>query len=63
MLEADRFRSWEMKEKVRKEYFCSIKKILESKLNSGNVVKAINSRAMVLITYMVPDSLNGQKAN
>ena len=40
-----------MKEKVRKEYFHNIKKILESKLNSVNVVKAINSRVMILIRY------------
>lgn len=51
ILEADRFRGLEMKEKVRKEYFHNIKKILESKLNSVNVVKAINSRVMILIRY------------
>ena len=40
-----------MKEKVRKECFRSIKKNLKSKLNSGNVVTAINSRAVAVIRY------------
>ena len=41
----------EMKEKSRKEYFCRINKILKSKLNSGNVVTVINSRAVTVIRY------------
>ena len=40
-----------MKEKVRKEYFRQIKKILKSKLNSGNVETTINSRALAVIRY------------
>ena len=50
-MEADRFKNLEMKEKVRKECFRSIKKNLKSKLNSGNVVTAINSRAVAVIRY------------
>ena len=40
-----------MKEKVRKEYFRRIKKILRSKLISGNVATAINSNAIAVINY------------
>ena len=52
-MEPDRFKNLEMKEKVRKEYFCRIKKILKSKLNSDNVVPAINSRVVAVIRYSV----------
>ena len=48
-LEADGFKNLEMKDEVRKEYFRRIKKILKSKLNSGNVLTAMNSRVTVLI--------------
>ena len=41
--------TFKMKENVEKEYFCRIKELLKSKLNPGNVVKAINSRAVALI--------------
>lgn len=44
LLEVVRF-----KEKVRKEYFCCTKKILKPKLNSGNVVTTISSRAVTVI--------------
>ena len=47
----DRFKTLEMKEKVTKEYFRSIKKILKLKLNSSNVVTAINSRVVTVIRY------------
>ena len=39
----------EMKKKVRKEYSLRKSKILKSKLNSGNVVKAIDLREVALI--------------
>ena len=51
ILESDGFKNTEMKEKIRKEYLRRIKKILKSKLNSGNVVAAINSRAVAVIRY------------
>ena len=47
----DRFKTLEMKEKVTKEYFRSVKKILKLKLNSSNVVTAINSRVVTVIRY------------
>ena len=53
LLETDRFKNLEMKEKVRKEYFLRKKKILKSKLISGIVVKTINSSAVALVRYDV----------
>ena len=42
ILKSDAFRNLKMNKKVRQEYFCKIKKILKSKLNSGNAVTATN---------------------
>lgn len=36
----------EMKDKVGKKYKRRVRKILESKLNGGNIIKAINTWAM-----------------
>ena len=51
VLETGGFKNLEIKEKVRKEYFYSIKKILKSKLNSGNIAKVINSRTVAVMKY------------
>ena len=40
-----------MKQSISKEHLRRIRKILKSKLNGGNVVSAINSRALSLIQY------------
>ena len=40
-----------MKEKIKKEYIKRLKAILKSELNSGNIVKAINSWAVPVIRY------------
>ena len=40
-----------MKEAISKEYLRRIRKILKSKLNGGNVVSAINARAVSIIRY------------
>ena len=40
-----------MKDKIKKEYIKRLKAILKSKLNSGNTVKAINSRVVPVIRY------------
>ena len=40
-----------MKEEISKEYLRRIRKILKSKLNGGNVVSAINARAVSIIRY------------
>lgn len=51
VLEADKIKMQEMKDKVRKEYFKRLRKVLESKLNGGNTVKAINTWAVALVRY------------
>lgn len=51
ILEADSVKSLEMKEKVKKEYLRRVRKILESKLNGGNLMKAINTWAISLLRY------------
>lgn len=50
-MEAVGFRNLKVKHKVKKEYFRWMKKILESRLNSGNVVKMVNSRVVAVIRY------------
>ena len=51
VLEADRIKMDEMKEKVRKEYYRRVRKVLESKLNGGNVIKAMNTWAVAAVRY------------
>ena len=51
MIEADEIKMNEMNEKVRKEYFRRIRLLLESKLNGGNVIKAINTWAVAVLRY------------
>ena len=41
----------EMKDKVKKEYYKRVIKVLETKLNSGNVFKAINTWAVSAVLY------------
>lgn len=43
ILEADDVKHNDMKQSISKEYLRRIRKILKSKLNSGNIVSAINS--------------------
>ena len=51
ILEADRIKHEEMKETVTKEYKRRVRKILQTKLNGGNLVKAINTWAIPLLRY------------
>ena len=51
VLEADDLKHAAMKKVICKEYFRRIRKILKSKLNGGNVVNAMNSRAVSIIRY------------
>ena len=51
ILEADDMKHSDMKEALSKEYLRRIRKILKSKLNSGNLGSAINARAVSLIRY------------
>ena len=43
-----------MKEKLSKEYFRRVRKLLESKLNSRNLVKGITTWAASLMRYSAP---------
>ena len=43
VLEVDDIKQTEMKQNVQKEYFRRVRKILKSKLNGGNIIKAINA--------------------
>jgi len=51
VLEADTIKHQTMKETVRKEYLRRVRKVLGSKLNGGNIITAINSRAVSIIRY------------
>ena len=51
VLQVDDVKHGEMKEIIRKEYFSRVRKILKSKLNGGNIIRAINSRAVSVIRY------------
>ena len=51
ILEADGARHKEMKHHINKEYIRKVRNILKSKLNGGNIVSAINSRAVSIVRY------------
>ena len=51
VLEADEVMVNEMKDKVKKEYYRRVRKVLETKLNSGNVFKGINAWAVSVVRY------------
>ena len=51
VLEADHVLHEESKERLKKEYIRRVKKCLKSKLNGGNMVKAINTWAVSLMRY------------
>ena len=51
VMEADDVKHNEMKQSISKEYLGRIRKILKSKLNGGNIVSVINSRAVSLARY------------
>ena len=51
ILEVDGVKDGDMKEKIAKEYYRRIRKILKSKLNGVNTITAINSRAVSIVRY------------
>ena len=51
ILEADGINHEEMKDQVTKEYFRRLRTILKWKLNGGNIISSINSRAVLIIRY------------
>ena len=40
-----------MKEKVKREYYRRVRKILETKLNDGNIKAGINTRVVLFLRY------------
>ena len=40
-----------MKEKIRKEYYCRIRMVVKSELNSANKLEAINTLEVPVVTY------------
>ena len=54
ILEADTIKRKEMKEKIKKEYFRRVRKLLETKLYSRNLIKGINTWAVLLVRYSEP---------
>eukprot|EP00112_Aurelia_sp_Birch-Aquarium-sp1_P009261 Seg2045.5 transcript_id=Seg2045.5/GoldUCD/mRNA.D3Y31 product="hypothetical protein" protein_id=Seg2045.5/GoldUCD/D3Y31 len=51
ILEIDNAKHEEMKEKLKMEYIRWVRKILKSKRNGGNIIQAINARAVSIIRY------------
>ena len=54
ILKADTIKHVEMKDKIRKEYHRRIRKLLETKLSSRNLIKGINTWAVPLGRYSGP---------
>ena len=60
LLEAETITQQEMKERIKKEYFWSTSKLLDAKLYSRNLIKAIHTWAVTLVD--IPDhSWSGQE--
>ena len=54
ILEADTIKQVEMKNKIQKEYLTRNRKLFETKLNSRNFIKGINTWAVPLVKYSGP---------
>ena len=54
ILETDTIKQVKMKEKIQKEYLRKTRKLLETKLNSRNLIKGINTLAVPLVRYYGP---------
>ena len=54
ILEADTFKQVDMKEKIKKEYLRRTKKLLGTNLYSRNLIKEINSWAILLVRFLEP---------
>ena len=51
IIQADQIRYTEMKEKVKTEYLRRVRKVLETKLNGGNIIRGINIWAVSFLRY------------
>ena len=54
ILEADTIKQVEMKEKIKKKYLRKNRKFLETKLSSRNLIKGIDTWAILLVRYSGP---------
>ena len=54
ILETDTIKQVEMKEKIQREYLRRTRKLLQTKLNSRNLIKGINTWAVPLVRYSGP---------
>ena len=54
ILETDVIKQVEMKNKIQKEYLMRTRKLIETKLNSRNLIKGINTWAVPLVRYSEP---------
>ena len=54
ILEADSINLVEMKDEIQKEYLRRTRKLLETKLDSRNLIKGINTWAVPLVRYSGP---------
>ena len=52
MLESDTIKQVNIKDKIKKEYLKRIRKLLEIKLSSRNLIKGINTCAVLLVRYL-----------
>ena len=51
ILEVDGIKHDEMKEQLKEKYIRRVRNVLKSKLNRGNSISAINSRAVSIVRY------------
>ena len=51
IMQADQIRYMEIKEKVKTEYLRRVRKVLETKLNGGNIIKRINTWVVSFLRY------------
>jgi hypothetical protein len=51
-----------IKENLEKQYYLRIKSILKSKLNGNNLIKAVNTYAVPLLTYSLSSPANSSNA-
>ena len=52
VLETDQIKHEEMKGEIEAEFFSRVRKVLKSKLNAGNTIKAINTWSVSLVRYV-----------
>ena len=51
ILETNDVKYEKMKDQIKKQYIRRVRNVLKSKLNGGNIILAINSRAVSIVRY------------